>query len=162
VNESFHLAFLKNILKNDDTAKVSQKYGKGRIIILKKNITYTDYTKHIRPELESLRVVSSNLKQEVLQLPSKKDKFTGERNFYAKNDLDLIPWEDKKGNKYLFVINLDPSKRLGPKIKIKGEYKKILDLTIDGGLPVAAISRSGFTEFTALLEPGQGIIYRLD
>jgi hypothetical protein len=154
--------FVKDMFKNKDTETITQKYGKGKVVILKKKIAYSDYTRHIRSELESLRVVSSNLKPEVLQLPLEKDKFTGERNFYAKSDIDLIPWEDKQGNKFLFVINLDPSKRLEPKIKIKGEYKKILDLTIDGELPVAAISRSGFTEFTTLLEPGQGIIYKLD
>jgi hypothetical protein len=155
--------FVKATSKKEGESAVStQKYGKGKLIIMKKKITYADYVRNIRPELESLRVVSSNVKPEVLQLPSKKDKFTGERNFYAKNDIDLIPWEDNKGNKFLFVINLDPSKRLEPKIKIKGEYKKILDLTIDGSLPVPVKGQSGFTEFASLLEPGQGIIYKLD
>jgi hypothetical protein len=92
----------------------------------------------------------------------KKDKSTGERNFYARNDVDLIPWEDKQGNKYLFVINLNPFKKLETKIKMRGEFKKVIDLAIDGGLPVPAVNQSGFTEFATILEPGQGIIYKLN
>jgi hypothetical protein len=139
-----------------------QKYGKGKLITTEKKITYTDYVKQIKPELESLKMVTCNIKPEILELPMKKDKSTGERNFYARNDLDLIPWEDKQGNKYLFVINLNPLKKLEPKIKIRGEFKKVIDLTIDSGLPVPAVNQSGFTEFATALEPGQGIIYKMN
>ncbi len=148
-------------IKGDAGAVTTQTFGKGKVIITKKTITYTDYVKHIKPELEPLRLVNCTLKPEILELQMKKDKFTGERNFYARNDIDLIPWEDKQGNKYLFVINLNPFKKLETKIKMRGEFKKVLDLAIDGGLPVPALNQSGFTEFATTLEPGQGIIYRL-
>lgn len=128
---------------------------------MKKKITYPDYVKHIRPELESLRIVSCDVKPEALELPVKKEKYTGERNFYAKSDIDLIPWVDKKGNKYLFVINLNPLRGIETRIKIKGEFKEVLDLAIDGGFPVPAVNKSGFTEFATVLKPGQGVIYSL-
>ena len=154
--------FVKITSDKEGAENVSiQRYGKGKLITTGKKITYADYVKQIKSELESLRVVGCNIKSEILDMPMKKDKFTGERNFYARNDVDLIPWEDKQGNKYLFVINLNPHKKLEPKIKIRGEFKKVLDIAIDGGLPVPAVNQSGFTEFATILEPGQGVIYRL-
>lgn len=66
-----------------------------------------------------------------------------------------------EGNRYLFVINLNPFKKFETKIKMRGEFKRVIDLAVDGGLPVPAVNQSGFTEFATILEPGQGVIYRL-
>jgi hypothetical protein len=55
-----------------------------------------------------------------------------------------------------------PLKKLETNIKIRGEFNKVLDLAIDGGLPIPVVVHTGFTEFATLLEAGQGIIYRLD
>ena len=155
-------SFVKTLPEKEGKVAVfSNKYGKGKLITMKKKITYPDYVKHIRPELESLRIVSCDVKPEALELPVKKEKYTGERNFYAKSDIDLIPWVDKKGNKYLFVINLNPLRGIETRIKIRGEFKEVLDLAIDGGFPVPAVNKSGFTEFATVLKPGQGVIYSL-
>lgn len=155
--------FVRTVFENEDTRTIlSRRYGKGKLIGAKKKITHTDYVRHIRPELEPLRIVSCDVKPQILELPARKERFTGERNFYARNDLDLIPWEDDEGRKYLFVINLNPFRKVATKIKIRGEFGQVIDLAIDGGLPVPVVSQSGCTEFSTALEPGQGVIYRLD
>jgi hypothetical protein len=139
----------------------TKKHGKGRLFFLNKDLTYTAYLKHIKPTLEPLKLVSCDLKPHIMQLSVGRDRFTGERNFYARSDIDLVPWEDRRGNRYLFVINLNASKVLRTTIGVRGPFSKVLDLSIDGGMPVPVLKRKDSVAFSTCLNPGQGVIYRL-
>lgn len=141
---------------------LSRKYGKGKVTTVQGKLTHEAYVKVIRPQLEEFRKVSCDVKPDILQIRAGKGRFTGERNFYAKNDLDLVPWQDKKGNVYLFVINLNPVKELKPMIRIKGRFDKVVDLGVEGGFPVPVTHKNGFTVFSTVLVPGQGVIFAFD
>ena len=154
-------AFAKAIHGETPEGLLSKKHGKGRLVVMNKDLTYAAYLKYIQPALEPLKLVSCDLKPHILQLPASRDRFTGERNFYARSDIDLVPWEGQQGNWYLFVINLNASKILKTTIEVKGPFTKVLDLSVDGGMPVPALKRRDAVEFRACLKAGQGVLYRL-
>ena len=136
-----------------------RKHGKGMLVVMDKDLTYAAYVKAIQPALEPFKLVSCDLKPHVLPWSASRDRFTGERTFYARSDIDLIPWQDEQGHWYLFVINLDASKALRTTIEVRGPFSKVLDLSVDGGMPVPALKRAGCVEFPASLKAGQGVLY---
>lgn len=154
-------AFAKAIRDQTPEEILRKKHGKGRLVVMSKDLTYAAYLKYIQPALEPFKLVSCDLKPHFLRLSASRDRSTGERKFYARSDIDLVPWEDKQGNRYLFVINLNTSKILRTTIEVKGPFSKVLDLSVDGGMPVPALKRKGSIEFPACLKAGQGVIYRV-
>ena len=116
----------------------------------------------ISDPLEEFRKVGCDVEPETLRIRAGKRRFTGERDFYARNDVDLIPWKDDNRDTYLFVINLNPTGELEPTIRVKGRFSKVIDLSIDDGFPVPVVShRNGFTVFSTALKPGQGVVFGL-
>ena len=155
-------AFAKAIEEKTPEGILSNKHGKGRLVVMNKDLTYAAYLKTIQPALEPLKLVSCDLKPQILHLSASRDRSTGERKFYARSDIDLVPWEDKQGNRYLFVINLNASKILRTIIEVKGAFNKILDLGVEGGFPVpSTVRQSGSTAFPSSLQPGQGTVFLL-
>lgn len=141
---------------------LSWKHGKGKVTTVQGRLTREAYVNVIAPQLDEFREVKCDVKPDILQIRAGKGGYTGERDFYAKNDVDLVPWQDKKGNVYLFVINLNPVKVLEPMIGIKGRFDKVVDLCVQDGFPVPVTHEDGFTHFSTALVPGQGVIFAFD
>jgi len=154
--------FVKTPSDKSNAEKIlSRKHGKGKITVFPGKLTHAVYMKVIRPQLEEFRKVGCDVEPETLQIRAGKRRFTGERDFYAGNDIDLIPWKDRKANTYLFVINLSPARELEPTVRVKGRFSKVIDLGVDDGFPVPTFHRNGFTVFSTALKPGQGVIFGL-
>ena len=66
--------------------------------------------------------------------------------------------QDKEGNRYLCIINVNWDKAVQPLFVLDGKYTNLVDLGLGSGIPVATKVRQGMTTFTRNLDPGEGTI----
>ena len=66
--------------------------------------------------------------------------------------------EDKEGNRYLLITNVNYDRAVDPQFVLDGEYRKLVDLGLGNGIPVRSRREHGLTIFTRRLAPGEGTI----
>jgi len=116
---------------------LTAKYGKGKVIVAPVRNT-NELIGYIEREVAALRLVDCDSK-----------------------DVELLLRNDKEENSYLFVINLKPEKAIETEVWVKGEFNRIVDLCIDGGMPVPGRFELGKTKFTLNQRPGECVFYAL-
>jgi hypothetical protein len=90
------------------------------------------------------------------------DSTIGTRPAACANDkFELVMREDKRGHRYLFVLNSHTREVREDKIALAGNYKKALDLGVGSGVPVSVSHLNSTTMFSLRLAPGEGTALEL-
>ena len=63
--------------------------------------------------------------------------------------------------RYLSLLNWDFTQPLATEALVRGAYRQVTDLTVDGGFPVPVEFANGVTRIPVRLGPGEGILFRL-
>lgn len=69
-----------------------------------------------------------------------------------------------KGNaapRYLSLLNWDFTQSLATEALVRGAYRQVTDLTVEGGFPVPAVVTNGVTRIPVRLGPGEGVMLQL-
>jgi hypothetical protein len=63
--------------------------------------------------------------------------------------------------RYVSLLNWDFTQPLATEALVRGAYRQVTDLTVDGGFPVPVEFTNGVTRIPVRLGPGEGILFRL-
>ena len=63
--------------------------------------------------------------------------------------------------RYISLLNWDFTQPLATEALVRGAYRQVTDLTVDGGFPVPVEFANGVTRIPVRLGPGEGILFRL-
>jgi hypothetical protein len=92
------------------------------------------------------------------------DRAMGAREVSSeKNAFELVVREDKRGHKYLFVLNADTRAIREDTIRLGGKVSCCVDLGIGSGVPVPLVKGDpGMTTFKLRLHPGEGTVVAVE
>jgi hypothetical protein len=79
----------------------------------------------------------------------------------AENRFELVLREDKRGHRYLFVLNPHTRDIREDDITVSGRYPHCTDLGIGSGLPLLVSAAASQTTFHIRLHPGEGTVVAL-
>ena len=103
-----------------------------------------------------------DLPQAVRALYETLDKATRRDAWVSGGNVELVL--RSKGNaapRYLSLLNWDFTQSLATEALVRGAYRQVTDLTVDGGFPVPVEFTNGVTRIPVRLGPGEGILFRL-
>ena len=69
---------------------------------------------------------------------------------------------DKKGHRYLFVLNPHTRETREDEVAVVGKYPMCLDMGVGSGTPVPTKFKESQTRFQLRLHPGEGTVIALD
>jgi len=75
--------------------------------------------------------------------------------------VELLLSEDDTGARYLFAVNLDRAAPRRGDVALRGEYRQVRELTVEGAPALPAVCADGVTTLALTLEAGEGQFFSL-
>ena len=73
----------------------------------------------------------------------------------------ILRQNDPSGPLYVSMLNWDYKKGLDTEVVVRGEYRSITDLSVEGGFPVPPVVIEGRTRFKVVFGPGEGLMLKM-
>jgi hypothetical protein len=89
------------------------------------------------------------------------DEATGRRAAWSDAGLELMLRALPGGGRVLVVLNAELRNRVAGKVVVDGSYRSVVDVTVEGGMPVKATRAGGATELHVDLAPGEARVLLL-
>jgi len=146
------------MMNNEEKIVKESSLGRGRVLYLPQSMK-EKWQAEIRKIIEPLRMIYCD---SYIRTVHTKERRTDEDVEKIFNDIHILLYENPETEeRYLWVLNFNIKEKVKPQIKIKGNYTRIVDMMIEGGVPVNAQKENGWTFFETQVHPGGGILFQI-